>query len=279
MGLLENRSRCKREKPKFRRLGIPNAPNLGRWSRGWRPAGPTKRGGGGDVGNSKNLKEGEKMDRDEEGVFEVAIRNKKRFEDAREHLLRALEGIKLPKIQKSHVDKKTGKTITQRDKIIGTIGRTTQFGFGMVRFRGWRQLAANEKYPEVLKALVELGNIAVPKGFKYNIIQLNEDVKAKKHLDRVNVGPSVIVGIGPYTGGNLRVFSPDDKTSKSLDVHNQPIMFNGAIHPHQTEPFKGKRWTIIFYKQKEDGKIKGYKTVGTGHPAEDEEDLEGGVFA
>lgn len=217
-----------------------------------------------------------KMDHDEEGVYKVKLRNKKQFAAARDNLLEALEGITLPKIPRSHTEK-SGKIITQRDKIIGTIGRTINFGFGLVRFKGWKQMAANKKYPDVLKALVEFGNLAVPKGFEYNIITLNQNVKAKKHLDKVNVGPSVIVGIGPYTGGSLRVYSPDDKTSKSIDIHNTPLMFNGAIHPHQTEPFEGERWTIIYYKQKHEGNIEGYKTVGKGEQTEEE--MVGGVFA
>jgi hypothetical protein len=212
------------------------------------------------------------------GVRIIEIRNEKKYKEARETLFSILVETTIPKILRSRMGK-DGKMVVQRDKIIGSIGRTMNFGFGKTRTKGYAQFVNNTKYPELLEALVEFGNRCVPRGFFYNVITLNYGVKAKKHVDGVNVGDSVIVGIGDYTGGNLMVYAPDGSKGMSIDIHDKPIIFNGAIHPHQTKPFKGNRWTIIYYKQHGgDTPISGHKTVGLGHPDDDEPCVEGGVM-
>jgi len=83
-------------------------------------------------------------------------------------------------------------------------------------------------------------------------ITLNYGVKAKKHVDSFNVGDSVIVGIGDYTDGKLRVYD-GGKTSETFtayNIHDTPLMFNGALLAHETEDFTGERYTIIFYSQR-----------------------------
>jgi hypothetical protein len=121
------------------------------------------------------------------------------------------------------------------------------FGFGDNR-QGWNYYVTNKKHPEVFKALVEFGNLVVPKGWEYQGITLNHGVKAKKHVDAKNVGKSVIIGIGDFTGGEIRVWKDGVPTDK--DLHDKPVMFNGGVLAHETRPFKGDRYTIIFYKQK-----------------------------
>jgi hypothetical protein len=212
------------------------------------------------------------------GVKRLPIRNIKEYKKAREDLILVLQDTTIPKIPKSHVDKH-GKMVRQRDMIIGTIGRTMTFGYGKTRTKGYAQFAANAKYPELLDALVEFGNRCVPRGFFYNVITLNYGVKAKKHVDSVNVGESVIVGIGNYTGGDLFVYSPDSSEKKAVNIHDHPLMFNGAIYPHQTDSFEGDRWTIIYYKQHGgETPITGHKTVGLGYDEPEEPEVEGGVM-
>jgi hypothetical protein len=220
-------------------------------------------------------------DEDQPLVIDLKPRSKSKMEEARDQLLAALDEITLPKIKRSTVLKSgpnKGKTVSQRDKIIGTIGRTENFGFGRTR-SGFQEFAANKRHPEVLKALIEFGNTLVPKGWKYTTMTVNEGVKAKKHTDGQNVGFSVIVALGDFTGGGLYVFEPDGTGKQLLDIR-KPKMFNGAVLPHQTQPFKGKRYTIIYYNQAEGGGIKGFSTVGKGAPEEEtEECMCGGVFA
>ena len=178
--------------------------------------------------------------------------------------MKCLTCTKIPKLQEP-----TPGRPSQRWDVIGSIGATTQFGFGQVRFRGYKELAANKRYPDTLKALIEYGNLVVPQGFRYNFIQVNRGVKAKKHIDKKNVGDSVIVGIGDYTGGRLRVYKNDTEYT-AFDLKDKPVLFNGAERYHETEDFEGERYTFIYLTQRKKGAeeypwIPGFEgqTVGT----------------
>jgi hypothetical protein len=142
---------------------------------------------------------------------------------------------------------------------IGTIGRTCTFGFGRTR-RGFVEFVRNARHPEVYKALIEYGRCVVPTGFFFNTITLNKGVQALKHIDGLNVGMSIIVSFGVHTGGKLRVYSTDTEF-EAMDIHDKPLMFNGSLLAHETEPFEGERWSIVFYKQRDDP-LPGHETTG-----------------
>lgn len=77
--------------------------------------------------------------------------------------------------------------------------------------------------------------------FKYTTIQINKNVKCKPHTDRYNVGSSVLLAVGNFTGGELVI------EGEKYKVKNKPILFNGK-EPHWTTAFRGKRYSIIFFK-------------------------------
>lgn len=203
----------------------------------------------------------------------IPIRFLDHYKDARETLLQELKKITIPKITKTRYNEDGSIKVHQRDLIIGNIGRTENFGFGLTRRKGWTTLRATIKHPELMKALVEYGNLVVPEGFFYNMITLNHGVKAKKHLDKLNVGNSVIVGIGDYKGGALRLYEPNTENYVAHNICDTPILFNGAEIPHETEDFEGDRYTMIFYSQKRRDPIPGYTTVGVSEPTPRKERL------
>jgi hypothetical protein len=183
-------------------------------------------------------------DKTDSSVGYVEIRNKAAYNEAKAKLLEELSKITVPKIPPP--DKRPGQT--SRGDTIGTNGRTMTLGFGNNR-RGFNFYKSTKNYPELFRALINFGNLVVPKGFEYQTINLNHNVKAKKHIDKLNVGKSVIVGIGEYTGGALRVFKPDGSSGKDYQLHDHPVMFNGGVLPHETQSFSGDRYTMVFYKQ------------------------------
>lgn len=193
-------------------------------------------------------------------MVKVTIQSPELYCEAREKLLNALTSITVPKIARSRTTA-SGKYISQRDSVIGNIGRTQNFGFGQARAKGYCTMVSTLKHPEVMKALVEFGNLAVPPGFFYNMITLNHGVKAKKHTDGKNVGDSVIVGIGNYTGGALRLYD-SETTYTTYSIKDAPLIFNGSQIAHETEDFEGDRYTIIYYKQGRGDPVPGYTTVG-----------------
>ena len=207
------------------------------------------------------------------GINELPIRNEEQYEKAKEALLEELHNTIIPKLRGT-------KTSPGRANVIGSIGRTITFGYGMRTYKGYGEFVSNKKHPELFELLVDFGNTVVPKGWSYETITLNEGVKAKKHKDGKNNGDSVIIGIGDFTGGDIKVWDAEDKNGKAYNLHDQPLMFNGATHYHQTMPFKGERYTMIFYRQKRHGTIKGISMIVRGEIIEDEDDeIAGGIFA
>lgn len=200
-------------------------------------------------------------------VKHIPIRDRGEYNAAREALYDLLQEYTVPKIK-------------SRKTVIGSIGRTTNFGYGKTR-SGYKQFVNNKEHPELLKAIVRYGNLVVPKGFYYNGITLNHGVKAKKHIDGNNVGNSVIVGFGDYTGGDVLVYEPDGSNPKQKDVKDKPLLFNGSIYPHQTTPFKGDRYTLIFFRQGREGDYKKVEGVGptVGKGSGEEEAIQSGAFA
>ena len=55
------------------------------------------------------------------------------------------------------------------------------------------------------------------------------------------------VGLGDYTGGELIVYDEDGKNPVKKDIRNKFYTFNGSKYPHETAPFKGERYTLVFY--------------------------------
>jgi hypothetical protein len=123
--------------------------------------------------------------------------------------------------------------------------------------------------------LIEYGNVVAPEGWTYTTITLNHGVQAKKHRDPRNVGKSIIVGFGDYEGGALRVWDPNDENPQDLDLKDKPTMFNGALLPHETQPFTGDRYTVIYYRHKYKGVCKDMPPMiggGKAKPVETVED-------
>jgi hypothetical protein len=196
-----------------------------------------------------------------ETVEQLPLRNTGRYILARENLLQALTHTLLPGILKSRICKRTGRYIKNRADIIGNVGRTQNFGIGPTRTSKLALMRSNRTMPDVFHALVQFGNEIVPEGWKYNFITLNQGVKANKHVDSMNCGHSVIIGIGEYEGGGLYVYDPAGVGRQLLSIKDKPTWFNGAILPHETEDFTGTRWTIIYFSQG-DGEIPGITMMG-----------------
>lgn len=84
--------------------------------------------------------------------------------------------------------------------------------------------------------------------FKYTSIQFSKCMRTPIHRDRNNVGESVIVGLGDYTGGTLDIYDGD--IMSSINVHHKPYKFNGSTTYHKTGDFEGMRYTITFFNIK-----------------------------
>ena len=102
------------------------------------------------------------------------------------------------------------------------------------------------KFKELYRNTKHLLKLHDPK-FKYTTIQYNKNHACSKHKDGRNVGVSYIIGLGDYTGGELIVFDEEDKNPVKHNIRNKFFKFNGSKHFHVTAPFKGERYTMVFF--------------------------------
>jgi hypothetical protein len=187
-----------------------------------------------------------------ESIKLINFADRTAYEKDKEELIKLLDSITIPPITKNRVDLSGNITAREREYIIGRIGRTCNFGLTRRRDAGYCLSRYSIKWPKIHKAIFDFGNHVCPAGMDVTSVTLNYGVKAKKHVDSFNVGDSVIVGIGEYEGGKLRVYE-DDKTCESYTAYNirdAPLMFNGAKLAHETEDFTGSRYTIIYYSHR-----------------------------
>ena len=98
----------------------------------------------------------------------------------------------------------------------------------------------NKRYPELYEALRALGDQLVP--FRYDSICINQNTVIGPHKDKGNLGSSLIVTLGNYTGGYFVLEGSPQET------RYQPIVFNGDEKEHWAEPFEGTRFSIIYFK-------------------------------
>ena len=147
----------------------------------------------------------------------------------------------------------------ERDNIKRNVNdKPRGFVLGKVNIRAFQQqqynLRAQEpskfdskpKYKELKKIAFDIMKKRDP-NFKFSSIQFNKNNRTAKHKDAKNVGTSYILGLGDYTGGELIVYNEKGEKPKKIDIKNKFYKFDGSKLPHETAPFKGTRYTLVFY--------------------------------
>jgi len=102
------------------------------------------------------------------------------------------------------------------------------------------------KYKELFEEASKLMKQHNP-NFKFTSIQVNDNHKSSRHKDGNNVGKSYIIALGDYTGGELRLYNPDGKGYKDINIKGRFATFNGSELEHETLPFKGTRYSLVYY--------------------------------
>jgi hypothetical protein len=122
------------------------------------------------------------------------------------------------------------------------IGRTQAFGIINVRGKGPGPAANNLKYPELFRKLMDFATQCFP-FHEFDGIQLNHNYQSEMHLDKNNVGESIIVSFGDYEGGELVI---EDMVH---DTRLQPVLFDGSLYRHWNKPIlKGDKYSLVFFK-------------------------------
>lgn len=145
------------------------------------------------------------------------------------------------------------------------------------------------RYPHFVNIICQWLRDRLPSevnSFVFTSLNLNCNYAAKRHRDGNNFGPSMIKAFGPFSGGQLNVFTDDDKSIKDLDklsengktqvdIKQNLAMFNGNS-AHEVEAFEGKtRYSIVYFtigchaKAKQED-MNDLKEMGFPVPAKDE---------
>lgn len=105
----------------------------------------------------------------------------------------------------------------------------------------------NRVFPELTRAAFELEAVLLPDRPPSSTIAVNRHAKFKPHVDSgagAGQSRSLIVGIGDYVGGELVVESEEE------DIRYRPLEFNGWTQRHWTRPFKGERYSLVWFTPK-----------------------------
>ncbi len=176
-------------------------------------------------------------------------KNKVTLESQKKLVLKLLREMKWPKtarpnvLRKSHVD---AGFSNYEGFVLGIV--TSWAGKG--ENAGYRKMLSMKtrepKYKKLFRESKKLMRLKDSK-FKFTSIQYNKNHRAARHRDAKNTGVSYIVGLGDYKGGELIIFDEDEKNPVKHDIKGKFNTFDGSKYPHETAPFKGERYTLVFY--------------------------------
>jgi len=120
-------------------------------------------------------------------------------------------------------------------------GRSQVFGYGNRRQRGFGEYSNNSKFSELWRVLALLGKKIVPSYIAWTAIQVNHNYQTKKHIDGNNIGLSLSISFGDFTGGELVIGDKEYQTK----LH--PVIFNGALTEHFNKTISGNRYSLVYF--------------------------------
>ena len=95
-----------------------------------------------------------------------------------------------------------------------------------------------------VSAVNSLISSLVPSSFRWTSLQFNRNTVASPHTDRNNLGLSLVLILGDYSGGSLHVPGRDLSTPPG----SSPIgVFIDGREPHHSDPFTGLRYSIVAF--------------------------------
>ena len=119
--------------------------------------------------------------------------------------------------------------------------RSATFGLVRKRFTGKIELSSiSVKHLQIYEELQRIGR-AIEPSFTFTSIHVNHNVTCPRHVDSNNVGRSLIVGFGTYTGGQLVI---EDEV---IDTFCHPVVFDGSKKTHWNLPHVGDKYSLVFY--------------------------------
>jgi hypothetical protein len=129
----------------------------------------------------------------------------------------------------------------------GEGGASGSFSVGAMPGCGCEPPKGNKLFPELMKAAFELEIALCPDREPSSTIAVNRNAQFRPHVDNgagAGQSRSLIVGLGTYNGGELMV------EGKKHDIRYKPLEFNGWVERHWTLPFRGERFSLVWFTPK-----------------------------
>ena len=125
--------------------------------------------------------------------------------------------------------------------------------FGLLKDRSHRGTQLTSKtilYQDFLKLLSTWIRDKCRKAFgidfAFTSICLNKNYTARRHKDKGNLGPSAIIALGDFKGGDLNTWSANGNMQTTA-IRNKVLIFDGNCE-HAVEPYEGKeRYSLVFF--------------------------------
>ena len=108
----------------------------------------------------------------------------------------------------------------------------------------WDGVSVLKKHKEVWDASMELLRSIDP-DYHCTSIGFNKNFKGSPHRDEKDSGCQIATGFGAYSGGALRVYGSEGIID--VDTNQRWCRFDGR-YVHEVLPFKGMRYSVIFYQ-------------------------------
>lgn len=100
------------------------------------------------------------------------------------------------------------------------------------------------KRPELYGLVLEFAENNFP-DFPFTSITVNQNFQCEKHRDKGNIGDSIVVAFGNYTGGELILYEGEKEGIHN--ICNRPIQDDFRKNLHSVAPFTGDRCSLVFY--------------------------------
>ena len=198
----------------------------------------------------KTIKKGYRTNKRTKKRDRTRKKSKVTVESQKKIVLSMLRELKWPRTQRPNVVRKNRIDKNEKTGYEGfALGIVTSWA-GKGENAGYRKMLSlktrEPKYKRLFTETKKLMRLKDP-SFKFTSIQYNKNNRAARHRDAKNVGVSYIVGLGDYTGGELIIFDENEKNPVKHDIKDKFYSFNGSVYPHETAPYKGERYTLVFY--------------------------------
>ena len=167
-----------------------------------------------------------------------------------ELLLELLNKIKLKKKLDWEEGKRTNNSYrynfpSHRSEIFGLIKLRTPDA--MRKGYNYARSSSSKKRPDIYNELKRIGDLIVSLTrhhgvSSYTSILVNHNTICGKHKDANNIGKSLLISIGDYTGCNIVI------ENKTYDAKYTPIIFNGSELTHWNNPdLQGNKYSLVYY--------------------------------